>query len=386
MIYLDNSATTYPKPQSVYYAVNEAMKLYGANPGRGGYKMAISSAEKVYSCREQIAKLFNIENPENIVFTPNCTYALNTVIKGFLKSNDHVVISDMEHNSVLRPLKQLESKGITFSIAKTYFDDDKTINSFRKAINENTKLIVVTHASNVTGAVLPVSRIVALAHQYGIKVMIDTAQSAGVIEIDESRINADFIASAGHKGLMGTMGTGVLYIKEPQYIEPLVCGGTGSSSLEIGQPNILPDKFESGTNNVIGICGLLKGVEFINKVGTEKIYKHEFSLLENLYNRIKKIDNVTIYTPKPRYGKNAPVLSFNIGNMPSENVANILDEKFNISVRAGLHCSPLVHKSMGTQEQGAVRISLSYFNNINHINIVANAIKNISIFYSKNLI
>lgn len=385
MIYLDNSATTYPKPQIVYQAVNEAMRIYGANPGRGGYRMSIKSAEKVYNCREAVANLYNIENAENIIFTQNCTYALNTVIKGFLKDGDNVVISNMEHNSVLRPLKQLESRNITFNIAEVIPDnDEKTIDNFRKAINEKTTLMVITHASNVTGTILPIRRLTALAHHYGIKVLIDAAQSSGVIPIDAESMNFDFLASAGHKGLMGPMGTGILYIKDIGVVEPLVCGGTGSGSLEMVQPSITPDKYESGTCNVVGICGLLKGIQFINNIGVERIYKHEFSLLESLYKKLSQIPNLVIYTEKPKFGYNAPLLSFNIKDVPSERVAEILDSKFNIAVRAGLHCSPLMHKTLHTEEQGAVRISLSYFNNINHINTAANAIKNIAIFYSKN--
>lgn len=385
MIYLDNSATTYPKPQIVYQAVNESMRIYGANPGRGGYRMSIKSAEKVYNCRDAVANLYNIKDTENIIFTQNCTYALNTVIKGFLKDGDNVVISNMEHNSVLRPLKQLESRNITFNIAEVVPDnDEKTIDNFRKAINGKTTLMVITHASNVTGAILPIRRLTALAHHYGIKVLIDAAQSSGVIPIDAESMNFDFLASAGHKGLMGPMGTGILYIKDIELVEPLVCGGTGSGSLEMVQPSIAPDKYESGTCNVVGICGLLKGIQFVNNIGVEKIYKHEFSLIESLYKKLSQIQNLIIYTEKPKLGYNAPLLSFNIKDVPSERVAEILDSKFNIAVRAGLHCSPLIHKTLHTEEQGAVRISLSYFNNINHINTAANAIRNIATFYSKN--
>ncbi|MEE0930301.1 MAG: aminotransferase class V-fold PLP-dependent enzyme [Acutalibacteraceae bacterium] len=386
MIYLDNSATTFPKPVSVYNAVNQAMRNFGANPGRSGHSMSIRAAEQVYKCREAVARFYNIKEIENIIFTQNCTYATNTIIKGFLKKGDHVVISDLEHNSVLRPINQLSENGITFTTASVeYGDFEKTVDNFRKSINEKTSLMIITHASNVTGTILPIGRITALAHQYNIKVLIDAAQTSGVIPIDVDEINMDFLATAGHKGLMGPMGTGIMYVKEPDLIFPLVCGGTGSSSLDIFQPRVTPDKFESGTCNLPGICGLLKGIEFIERTGIKKIHNYEFALLELLYSKLERIKNVKLYTPKPQINYNAPLLSFNIGNIPSEQVAETLDKKYNIAVRAGLHCAPTAHKKLQTENQGTVRISLSYFNTINHINSVSNAVKNISDFYSKKI-
>ncbi|MEE1282321.1 MAG: aminotransferase class V-fold PLP-dependent enzyme [Acutalibacteraceae bacterium] len=379
MIYLDNSATTFPKPASVYSAVNNAMQKFGANPGRSGHKMSITSAEQVYKCREAIAEIYNIKNVENIVFTQNCTYALNTVIKGYLKTNDHVVVSELEHNSVLRPLQALSDIGVTYTPVKVIHGDfEATLDNFRNAINEKTRLFVITHASNVTGTILPIARIIALAHQYNIKVLIDTAQSSGVLPIDVENMNIDFLASAGHKGLFGPMGTGILYIRNPEEIPPIVCGGTGSSSIEIMQPIVTPDKFESGTCNLPGICGLLNGVEFVKKTTTQKIFNHEFALLAQLYEGLSKINAVRLYTPKPEKEYQAPLLSFNIGDMHSETVAVLLSEKYNIAVRAGIHCAPLAHKKLGTEEQGTVRVSLSYFNKNSDINAVINAVRNIS--------
>lgn len=386
MIYLDNSATSFPKPTTVYNAVNQAMRSFGANPGRSGHSMSINAAEQIYKCREAVGGFYNIKDIENIIFTPNCTYALNTIIKGFLKKGDHVVISDFEHNSVLRPINQLSENGITFTVASVeYGDFEKTVDNFRNSINEKTTLIVITHASNVTGTILPIGRLTALAHQYNIKVLVDSAQTSGVIPIDTEKLNMDFLVAAGHKGLMGPMGTGIMYVKEPDLVSPLICGGTGSSSLAILQPNVTPDKFESGTCNLPGICGLLKGIEFIEKTGIQKIHKHEFALLELLYNKLAHIKDVKLYTPKPHINYNAPLLSFNIGNMPSEQVAELLDRKYNIAVRAGLHCAPLAHKKLQTENQGTVRISLSYFNTINDIISVSNAVKNISAYYHKKI-
>lgn len=379
MIYLDNSATTFPKPASVYKAVNSAMQGFGANPGRSGHKMSIKSAEEVFKCREAVARFYNIKQLENIAFTQNCTYALNTVIKGYLKDDDNVVVSELEHNSVLRPLQVMNSTGITYTpVEVVHGDFNATIDNFRKAINEKTRLFVITHASNVTGTILPIARITALAHQYNIKVLVDTAQSSGVLPIDVEDMNIDFLASAGHKGLFGAMGTGILYIREPDDIPPLVCGGTGSSSIEIMQPTVVPDKYESGTCNMPAICGLRKGIEFVERTTVNRIFNHEFSLLMQLYNGLSRIKAVKLYTPKPEKEYQAPLLSFNIGDMHSEQVASILSEKYNIAVRAGIHCAPLAHKRLGTENQGTVRVSLSYFNKPSDINALVNAVRKIS--------
>lgn len=379
MIYLDNSATTFPKPATVYNAVNNAMRNFAANPGRSGHKLSIIAAEQVYKCRKTVASFYNIAQEENIIFTQNCTYALNTVINGYIKPNDHIVVSELEHNSVLRPLESLKSIEVDYTpVEIVHSDFEATINNFRNAINERTRLFIITHASNVTGAILPISRLIALAHQYNIKVLVDTAQSSGVLPIDVEKMNIDFLATAGHKGLFGPMGTGILYIRNPDDIKPLVCGGTGSSSIEISQPTVVPDKFESGTINLPAICGLQKGVEFVEKITPEKIYDHEFGLITQLYEGLTRIKSVKLYTPKPQKYYQAPVLSFNIGDMHSETVASILSEKYNIAVRSGLHCAPLSHKRLGTEEQGTVRVSLSYFNKSSDINALLNAVRKIS--------
>ncbi|MBQ1992446.1 MAG: aminotransferase class V-fold PLP-dependent enzyme [Clostridia bacterium] len=247
---------------------------------------------------------------------------VNTVIKGYIKPNDHIVVSELEHNSVLRPLQALSDTGVAYTPVRVIHGDfEATIDNFRNAINEKTKLFIITHASNVTGTILPVARIIALAHQYNIKVLLDSAQSSGILPIDVENMNIDFLASAGHKGLFGPMGTGVLYIRNPEEIPAMVCGGTGSSYIEIMQPLSMPDKYESGTCNLSGICGLLKGVEFVEKTGIDKIYEHEFNLLAQLYNGLSTIKNVRLYTQPPKKGYQAPLLSFNIGNLHSEKVA-----------------------------------------------------------------
>ena len=362
MIYLDNGATTFPKPASVTASVNNALKYFSANPGRGGHKMAIKASEIVYNTRIKISEIFKVTDPSNIIFTNNCTTSLNTVIKGLLKSGDHVVISSLEHNAVLRPVEKLKSKGITYSIAEVIEnDDDKTIENFRNCINENTKLAVCTAASNVFGIKPPYERICALCHQYGILTCVDAAQGGGIFDFNLSASSIDYLCLAGHKGLYGPMGTGVLIINCDTIPDSLTEGGTGSNSADYNQPLILPDRFESGTVNFPGIAGLGAGVDFVNSRGIENIYKHELSLTQLMYSNLKDMENVELYTDYPVYGHYAPVISFNIKGRGCEEIAETLSEKHNIAVRAGLHCAPLAHKSLNTFEKGTVRAVPSVF-------------------------
>lgn len=378
MIYFDNGATTYPKPPTVLKGVNDAIKRFGANPGRGGHDMSIKTANEIFLCRQNLATLFNVKDVENVIFTLNCTQSLNTVIKGILKKGDHVVVSSLEHNSVMRPLKAMSDMGVTYSVAKVYAcDDDKTINSFRNEINEKTKLVICTHASNVFGIRLPIERICALAHQYGILFCADCAQSAGVLPIDVDFYDYDFVCCAGHKGLYGPMGVGVLIINTDNLPIPLMFGGTGSSSVNMKQPSVLPDKYESGTPNVVGICGLKRGTDFVLSKTTDKIFTHEMSLISYLYKRLKQNKNIILYTDEPDTSYFAPVLSFSVKDFSSEDVSAYLNQKYSIAVRAGLHCSPLAHKYMNTLENGTVRVCPSVFNNKNQIDILVNALEKI---------
>lgn len=362
MIYLDNSATTYPKPIMVTNAVNNAMKKYSANPGRSGHNMSMASANEIYNCRKTAAKLFSVENAENVIFTLNCTQAINIVLKGLLKPNDNVVLSCLEHNAVLRPLYKLKEIGITTTAATVYpGNNDKTLNSFRDAINSKTKLIVCIHASNVWGIRLPVERLAALAHQYGIPILVDAAQSAGLFPIDFEDSNIDYLCIAGHKGLYGPMGTGMLITKHGENLDTLVEGGTGTNSISPIQPDFMPDRFESGTPNMSGIAGLKAGMEFVMKKKPENILIHENKLIIYLYERLLNLEKVKLYMPKPDIQFFAPLLSFNIEGMQSEEVSLILNQN-NIAVRAGLHCSPDAHEFAGTLDTGAVRICPSVFN------------------------
>ncbi|MBQ8135424.1 MAG: aminotransferase class V-fold PLP-dependent enzyme [Clostridia bacterium] len=360
MIYLDNSATTYPKPQKVSVAVSQALRA-SANPGRSGHSMSLAAAKTIYDARITAAEFFGISSPENVIFMQNCTMALNTAIKGVLKKGDHVVVSALEHNAVMRPLKALESAGVSVTKAEVSADDDdKTVDNFRKSINANTKAIICTHASNVWGIRLPIERLCALAHTYGLVFIVDAAQSAGVLPLNVGEMGYDIVCAAGHKGLYGPMGTGMMLLSGSVLPEEIMQGGTGSNSISLTQPVELPDRYESGTVNLPGIAGLKAGIDFVRARGIDHIFSHELSLVTSLYKRLDKMPHVRLYTPKPDSGHCVPVLSFNVEGLDSEDCAARLSEN-GVAVRAGLHCSPCAHEALGTLETGAVRISPSVF-------------------------
>ena len=379
MIYLDNAATTYPKPLNVIKASFDANKS-SANPGRSGYKSAMLASEKMFECRQKAADFFGLENVENCILTPSCTIALNTVIHGTLSRGDHVVISSLEHNSVLRPLQKLASKGIiAYDVAEVFEGDaDRTVESFRKCMNDKTKLVVCTHASNVFGIKLPVKRIAALCKYYGVLFCIDVAQSAGVVPIDIKDIGADFFCAPGHKGLYGPMGTGILLINTDKIPESLFEGGTGSSDLDLSFPDILPDKYESGTMNYSGFSGLSKGFDFVNLKTIERISNHEIKLIRKIYSKLKQMKNIELYTRMPDIENFVPLMSFNVKENDPVKVAETLDKQYGVCVRAGLHCSPLAHKYMKTGDSGTVRICPSAFTSEKEADFFINAVYNIS--------
>lgn len=369
MIYLDNGATTYPKPPQVRKAMNDAMIQAGANPGRAGHTMAMHTAEAVFRTREAAAQLFHAEGAENVVFTLNCTQAINFVLKGLLRSGDHVVISCLEHNAVLRPLWALMKQGVAYTVARVFpGDDDRTLESFASCIKPNTRLIACTHASNVWGIRLPVERIAELAHSRGAAVLIDAAQSAGTVPIDLRSLQADYLCCAGHKGLYGPMGTGMLIFSPGAELRlnTLIEGGTGSASRSPEQPMMLPDRFESGTGNTPGVVALGAGIDFVRQKGEEKIFAHEMGLIRRLYRSLEKNPNVVLYTPQPDDNHYVPVLSFNLTDMPSEETASRLN-KAGFALRAGLHCAPLAHDWAQTLQTGAVRCVPSVFTTQEHI-------------------
>lgn len=377
MIYFDNAATSFPKPQVVYDEIMDAMVNYGANPGRSGHKLALDASRAIFKSRMQTAKLFNIKNPLDIIFTFNCTESLNIGIKGLLKSGDHVITTSMEHNSVLRPIIYLEKMGITNTIVQA--DKWGRVNplDIESSIKDNTKLIVTTHISNLTGTIMDIHSIGKIAKKHNILYMVDGAQSAGVYDIDIQRLNIDMLAFPGHKGLLGPQGTGGLYVREGIILDSIFQGGTGSVSHSLIQPDEMPDKFESGTSNMPGLVGLGRGIQYIMGIGLENIREKELSLTEHFMDEVKKIDGIKIYGPE-NLSEHAPVVSLNIKDADSSEVSYILNEEYNIAVRPGLHCAPLAHKTIGTFEQGTIRFSFGYENTHEEIEMGIKALREIA--------
>lgn len=362
MIYLDNAATTYPKPQCVINAMVYAQKLVGANAGRGGHRMTMRAGEMVYSAREKAAEMFSAES-ERVIFTGNCTSALNTAIKGVLKRGDHVIISSLEHNSVLRPVHFLAEKGIiTYSVAFVDpADKVQTVKNFLSHINKSTAAVICTMVSNVFGTVMPIEDLGRELDKRGILFIVDAAQSAGTYKIDMKRMNIDILCMPGHKGLMGAMGTGMMIMGENVQVESLCQGGTGSFSMSEKQPEVYPDKLESGTVNLPGIWSLKKGMDYISAVGGEEvIHRKEESLCRILREDLHQIKNVRLYEGVS--GANAaPLVALNIKNISCEEVAELLDKE-GFAVRAGYHCAYLAHKTYAENENGIVRVSPGWFN------------------------
>ena len=377
MIYFDNAATSFPKPQVVYDAVMDSMMNYGANPGRSGHKLALKASRGIFEARNNISKLFNIKNPLDLILTFNCTESLNIAIKGVLKPGDHVITTSMEHNSVLRPIMNLEKIGVDHTIV--WGDSKGRINpkDIESSIKSNTKLIVTTHISNLTGTIMDIDRIGEISKKHGIMYLLDAAQSAGVYDIDLNNMNVDMLAFPGHKGLLGPQGTGGLYIKEGIEISEIFQGGTGSVSHLLTQPEEMPDKFESGTPNASGIIGLGAGVKYIMDVGLESIRKKELELTEYFMNEVGKINGIKIYGPESIL-EHAPVVALNIKDADSSEVSYILNEEYDIGVRPGLHCAPLAHKTIGTFEQGTIRFSFGYENTYGEIEAGIKALKEIA--------
>lgn len=375
MIYFDNAATTWPKPQSVINAVSESMKYMAANPGRSGHKMALAAGEKIYECRELISTFFGLENPCNVIFTLNATHALNIVINGFLNEGDHVIYTQMDHNSVLRPVHALSDK-VEISAAMADSEGAVSLSEIENLIKQNTRLIIMTHISNVCGTVEPIAEVGALAHKHGIHFLVDASQSAGVIDINMKRDNIDFLAFPGHKSLYGPMGTGVLCIASDKALKPLIQGGTGSYSHLMSQPDELPDKFESGTLNFPGICGLAQGVRFVSSLGINNINKHEIKLTEYLLNGINEIKDFKVIG-KNNTKNRSGVVSLVHQKIPSTNVADYLSTSFNIATRAMYHCAYPSHVALGTEDSGTVRISFGVFNTLPQVKTLLYALEHI---------
>ena len=377
MIYLDNAATTWPKPRGTAAAIAEVLSFRGANPGRGSYRMAELSSETVYKCRCRAAAFFGASAPENVIFTPSCTHSINYVLKGVLSAGDHVILSDMEHNAVTRPIRQLLKRGVQFSTARVREGDpEATVAEFRRCMRVNTKLIFCTHASNVFGIKLPIEQIGELAHRNGILFGVDCAQSAGTAAIDLRQLKADFLCMPAHKGLYGIMGLGVLIIRGDVKLATVIEGGTGSLSGVNEQPDFLPDRLESGTLNVPAIAALDVGMSFIETIGREHLEAHEMNLICHAYDELSSMPGCRLYTSRPTADTHVPLLSFNIEGIPSSEAAQLLGAK-EIAVRAGLHCAGDAHRKMGTQSGGTVRICPSVFTSTEEMDCFLSEVKEI---------
>ena len=378
MIYCDNTATSWPKPPKVGEAMVNFMSTVGGNPGRAAHAMANNAARIVYETREKIADFFSVCDPLNVVFTSNITESLNLALLGNLKPGNHVITSSMEHNSMMRPLRYLEKRGVLVSVipcsVKGFIDPRMVQN----AIRSETTLIAINHASNVTGTIQPITEIGKIARVHNLLFCVDTAQSAGVIAIDMEESFIDILCFTGHKSLLGPTGTGGLIIGNRVLLdsfEPLKTGGTGSRSEDELQPSFLPDKYESGTQNVVGLAGLNAGLTWIAKKSLSVIRKHETELTKLLLDGFNNIDEILVYGPKDSIDKTATV-SFTINGLSPSGMGLKLDDK-GIQCRVGLHCSPSTHKTIGTFPEGTVRIGLGIFNTSEDVEKLILAVKDI---------
>mgnify|MGYP002514918972 CR=1 FL=1 len=375
MINFDNSATSFPKPAAVKKAVITALNRYGGNPGRSGHKLSLETAEAVYSARSAAAEFFGAE-PDNVVFAQNCTHALNMAVKGAAPDGCHIIISSLEHNSVLRPVHALSKQGrCTYSIAEVSHDDSVTLQNFERLITPKTKVIACTLGSNVTGQILPYTRIAELCKKRNICFIADGAQACGVLPIRLSD-GINILCTAGHKALYGPSGTGLLITDGKYPIKPIMEGGTGSLSMEVEQPDFLPDSLEAGTVNTSGAIGLGAGIRFVQKLGTEKIYTHENALCQKFIAAMKQLGNVVIYRDE-RCRSYLPVVSFNVEGITANEAAALLSD-MGFALRGGLHCSGLAHTSLGTVPDGTVRFSPSVFSTEAEVAKLIEAVKKIS--------
>jgi len=377
MIYLDNASTSFPKPDVVYEKMTSFLKTAGANPGRAGHRMAVAAERAINEVRNRIVKFIGGRDPERIIFTLNATDALNIAIKGALKSGDHVITSHLEHNSISRPLKRLEENGL-ISITRVAFDGDGFIDpeDIERAITPRTRLIALTHASNVIGTVQPIGEVGRIARERDLLFLVDAAQTAGAIPINVSEDFIDLLAAPGHKSLLGPPGTGFLYVGERADLRPFREGGTGGDSASRLQPEQLPFRLEGGTPNTAGIAALGEAIGFIERQGIEKIRNHEIELIARLIDGLSENPCVTVFGSRDLTRHASPV-SFNVEGISPEEVGAILDESFDIATRTGLHCAPYTHEMLGTSPAGTVRVSPGPFNTQEDVDLLISAVNEI---------
>ena len=377
-VYFDNGSTSFPKAPNVAEAVGELLKEGSFNINRGIYKEASSLAEKVFSTRERLCRLFNFENPSNVIFTNNITYALNMVIRGFLRPGDHVIVSSMEHNAMMRPLFQLSRYGVEFSVAEADREGVLAPEKIEELIKPNTKAVMMLTASNVCGTMLPIEEAGEICRRRGLKFVVDSAQTAGAFPIDMEKMNIDALCFTGHKSLRGPQGIGGFVVKDEMasLIEPIIAGGTGSISDSEEIPQFLPDKFEAGTMNIPGIVGLNEALIYLEKVGLEETAKKELFITERFLNKALSIPEVNVTGKKDMKGR-APIVSLTFNTMDNAEAAFLLENNYGIMTRCGLHCAPRAHKTLGTFPEGTVRFSFSPFNTEEEVDYTINAINEI---------
>jgi cysteine desulfurase/selenocysteine lyase len=380
MIYFDNAATSWPKPPGVAEAMTRFLNDVGANPGRAAHRRAVESGRIVYDAREAVAELFNAPDPLRVVFGPNVTEALNLALHGYLRPGDHVITSSMEHNSVMRPLRALEQQGVELTVVQCSPKGFLHPNNVEAAVRPNTVMIVLNHASNVVGTLLPVAEVSRVARQYGLLLLVDAAQTGGAYPIDVQVDDIDLLAFTGHKSLCGPMGTGGLIVGERVDVGrlyPLKQGGTGSRSEHEEQPDFLPDKYESGTPNAVGLAGLAAGVRWVLERSVETIHAHEVALTQRLLVGLKGIPGVTVYGSLDAECQTATV-SFNVDGMASSEVGLRLDDEYGVMCRVGLHCAPVAHKTIGTFPDGTVRFGLGALNTAQEVDSALDAVRQLA--------
>jgi cysteine desulfurase family protein len=377
MIYFDNAATSWPKPASVAAAVQEQMTGASGNPGRSGHRLSVAAARVVEDTREALARLFHVADPSRLAFAPNATHALNVALLGFLRPGDRVVTTSVEHNSVMRPLRHLETLGVRVAVVDCETDGSIDVGKVEDALRPGARLLVATHASNVAGTILPIGELAALARTHGSRFVVDAAQTAGTVPIDVEALGVDVLAFAGHKGLFGPTGTGGLYVREGVDLQPLVRGGTGSDSAHEVQPDFMPDMLESGTLNVSGIAGLGAGVRFLMDVGVDAVQAHERLLATHCIEGIRAIADVTVYGPANPASR-CGIVSFNVSGVSPSDVGGLLDESFGIMARTGLHCAPAAHRTLHTFPGGTVRFGFGWFNTVDEVAAAVDAVRQIA--------
>ena len=376
MIYFDNAATTMRKPDCVIDAVTRAMCSLG-NSGRGVHSGALSASRIIYDTRVALAQLFGAESPERIAFTANSTQALNIAIKGVLNPGDHVITTALEHNSVLRPLYELEDRGVELTILPADSLGNIRYEDFEKELRPNTKAVVTTHGSNLTGNLLDIGAIGAVAKKQGLIYIVDASQTAGVFDMDVQKMNVDILCFTGHKGLLGPQGTGGLYVREGVEIRPLLSGGSGVQTYLRSHPPQMPTALEAGTLNGHGIAGLGAAVRYIQETGMDVIRAKEQELMWDFYSQVQQIPGITVYGDFSTPNRCA-IVSLNVRDYDSGEVSDALSSQYGIATRPGAHCAPLMHKALGTVEQGAVRFSFSHYNTKEEINIAVSALRELA--------